>query len=106
MPFLGALLVTLAGGLADFLVKFMGGKLAIGTAAVAAFGIITVALLATFNALVVPLAQQAFATEVGQFLGLAFPPVAGNCMFVMGAVWSACTLYAWQARCLAMLVEA
>lgn len=106
MPLLGALLVTLAGGLADFLVKFMSGKLAIATAALAAFGIITVALLVAFNTLVAPLAQQAFSSEVGQFLGLAFPPVAGNCMFTMGAVWSACTLYAWQARCLAMFVEA
>lgn len=106
MPLLGGLLVALASGLADFFVKFVSGKVAIAAAALTAFGVITVALLVAFNKLVAPLAEQAFSSEVGQFLGLAFPPVSGNCMFVMGAVWSACTLYSWQARCLAMFVEA
>jgi hypothetical protein len=106
MPLLGALLVTLASGLAEFFVKFMSGKLAIGAAAVSLLAVITAALLVTFNALVVPLAQNAFSNEVGQFLGLAFPPVAGDCMAAMGTCWAACTLYAWQLKCLNMLVEA
>jgi hypothetical protein len=106
MPLLAGLLVTLASALADFFVKFVSGKMAIAAAAFTALGLITAALLLTFNTLVAPLAQSVFSSDVGQMLGLAFPPVSGNCMFVMGAVWSACTLYSWQAKCLAMFVEA
>lgn len=96
MPLLGALLVSLASGIASFFVQFLTRKLAVATAAVAALGLVTVALLAAFNGLVAPLVAQLFSTSYGQVLGLAFPPVAGTCMAIIGACWSACTLYKWQ----------
>lgn len=36
--------------------------------------------LGVFNSYLAPLAQEAFNTQYGQFMGLAFPPVAGTCM--------------------------
>jgi hypothetical protein len=98
MPGLGALVSALFVGLIDFFVTFVGRKLSVVLSSITMLGIVTAALLATFNALIVPLAAKAFSTEVGQFLGLAFPPVAGDCMAVMAAIWAACTLYAWQVK--------
>lgn len=96
MPLLGALIISLASGIATFFVQFLTRKLAIAAAAVAAFGLVTTALLAGFNALVAPLVGQLFMTSYGQVIGLAFPPVAGSCMAVIGICWGACTLYKWQ----------
>lgn len=98
MPLLGALLVNLFGGVGAWFVAMLGRKAAVAAAAVTAFGAATVALLATFRALVVPLLSQAFSTSYGQVIGLAFPPVAGNCLAVIGATWAACALYKWQAE--------
>jgi len=106
MPVLGALLYSLLGGLAAFFVKFMTRKMAVISAAITALAVITGALLLTFNTVISPLAQQAFSNEVGQFLGLAFPPVAGTCIAAMGTIWAACTLYGWQLRALAISVQA
>jgi len=36
--------------------------------------------VAVFNSYLAPLASQAFNTQYGQFMGLAFPPVAGTCI--------------------------
>lgn len=52
--------------------------------------ILTVAM---FNGYLAPLAQQAFSTSYGQFMGLAFPPVAGTCMATFGAALLASFLW-------------
>lgn len=106
MPLLGALFVSLASGIATFFVQFLTRKLAIATAAVAALGVVTVALLAGFNMLVAPLAANLFATSYGQVLGLAFPPVAGTCIAAIGVCWSACTLYRWQVKAISLAATA
>lgn len=106
MALLGALFVSLASGLATFFVQFLTRKLAIAAAAVAAFGAVTVALLAGFNGLVSPLVAQLFSTSYGQVLGLAFPPVAGTCMAAIGLCWSACTLYKWQVKAISLAAVA
>lgn len=105
MPLLGTLLVNLVGGLAGFFAQFLTRKVAVVSAALVALSTITAALLLVFNSAVSPLVGQLFATEYGQFLGLAFPPVAGNCLVTIGTVWSACTLYGWQAKALALAVQ-
>jgi len=102
MPLLGALIISLASGIASFFVQFLTRKLAIAAAAVAALGVVTVALLAGFNGLVAPLVAQLFATSYGQVIGLAFPPVAGTCMATISACWAACTLYKWQVRAISL----
>lgn len=106
MPLLGALLGNLFTGLAAFLVTFLTRKVAVATAAVAAFGVVTVALLATFNTLVAPLAGALFNTAYGQVLGLAFPPMAGTCLAIMGSCWAACTLYRWQVAAIKLSASA
>lgn len=106
MPLLGSLLLTLVSGFASFLAQFLAKKVAIIAAALTGLAAITVALLAVFNSLVAPLAEQAFSTEYGQFLGLCFPPVSGNCLAAIGACWAACTLYGWQVKALSLAVQA
>lgn len=98
MPILGALFVSLASGIATFLVQFLTRKLAIATAAVAALALVTGVLLTGFNTLLSPLVASLFATNYGQVIGLAFPPAAGTCTAVIGLCWAACTLYKWQVQ--------
>lgn len=49
--------------------------------------------VAVFNGYLAPLAQQAFNTQYGQFMGLAFPPVAGTCMATLSAALLASFLW-------------
>lgn len=105
MPLLGSLLVKLFGGLAAWLVTILGRKLAVSTAAVASLAAITTALIVTFRALMAPLLQAMFQTQYGQFMGLAFPPVAGNCIAAIGATWAACALYRWQKSAISLAVQ-
>lgn len=106
MPLFAALFSGVMSAFASFLVQFMSRKLAVVTAGVSALGIITVALLLGFNELISPLAAQAFSSEVGSVLGLAFPPVAGTCMATLASAWAACALYSWQLKALAIAVQA
>jgi hypothetical protein len=106
MPLLGALISTLMVGLVDFFVRFFTRKVAVLFAALTAFSAMTAVLLVSFNSVVSPLADQLFSNEVGQFLGLAFPPVAGTCMATIASTWAACALYGWQTRALALSVQA
>jgi hypothetical protein len=105
MPILGGLLVTLFSAFASFFATFLTRKIAVAGAAVASLGTITLALLAVFNTQVAPLAAAVFSTQYGQFIGLAFPPMAGTCMASIGVVWSACTLYAWQRRAINLAAQ-
>jgi len=106
MPLLGALFVSLFGGVASFLVAMLGKKIAVAAAAVAALSVVTVALMVAFRAIVAPLLAEGFATSYGQFLGLAFPPVAGNCIAAIAAAWAACTLYKWQVKAIQLSASA
>jgi hypothetical protein len=98
MPALAALIPALFGALAGFLAKMFAVRLALRVSAVAALVACSALLMTTFNGVVAPLVAQAFSTQYGQFLGLAFPPVAGTCLAGIAAVWAACGLYKWQER--------
>lgn len=106
MPLFATLFAGVMGAFASFLAQFVTRKLAVVTAAVAALAAITGGLLLAFNTLVSPLAQQMFSTEYGQFLGLAFPPVAGTCLAAIASAWAACALYGWQLKALSISVQA
>ncbi len=106
MPILGALLVTLASGLADFLVRYVTGKVAIGLAAAITLGGIIGVLLVAMRTVINPLVSAMFSTSYGNFISLAFPPIASTCITAYIAAWSACTLYAWQKKCLDLYVQA
>lgn len=106
MPMFAGLMASLFGSLVSFFMQFMTKKLAVTVSLLSALTAITGVLLAAFNAIVSPLAASVFSTDYGQFLGLAFPPVSGNCLAAMGATWAACTLYGWQLRAMSVVVQA
>jgi len=96
MPIFAAFIGALLSSLAGFFVRFVAIKTAIAIAAVTALSGLSAGLVLTFNGLLAPLVQQAFSTQYGQLLGLAFPPVAGTCIAAIAAAWAACGLYKWQ----------
>lgn len=98
MPLLGALLSTLFTALGGFMVKVFLARLAIRIAAVAAIVAAGSALMLTFNSYVAPIIGALFSTQYGQFLGLAFPPIAGTCIAAFMGVWLACATYRLQVR--------
>jgi len=93
---LSGLLIAISTGLASFFVRFFVARVAIATAGVAALATISVALLVAFNAAVAPLVSTLNATWAGPWIGMAFPPVSGQCMTAVALCWAACTLYGWQ----------
>lgn len=98
MPVFAAMVGTLFTALGGFLLKMFVAKVAIRVAAVAAITFFGAALLATFNYQVAPLMAQAFNTQYGQVLGLAFPPIAGTCIAALLAIYAACSLYKLQVK--------
>lgn len=103
MPLLANLLAGLVTGLTTLISTIFGVFLAVRLAAFAAFLAFAALLVAAFNTLVAPLAEQIFSTSWGMVLGLAFPPVAGTCLAALAACWSACALYSLQRRALAVV---
>jgi len=98
MPLFASLFSSFFGALGAFLTKLFVAKVAVRVAAVAALASLGGVLMVTFNGIVAPLVAQAFSTAYGQFLGLAFPPVAGTCMAGIAGLWLACTTYKLQER--------
>lgn len=96
MPVFAVWMGALFGQLAGFLAKFMAIKFAIRTTAATAIVGFTIALMALFNSVVAPLVAQAFSTQYGTVIGLAFPPVAGTCLAAIVTVWTACGTYRMQ----------
>jgi len=77
--------------------------IALRLAAVASLLTFGGALLLVFNTAVAPLAAAVFSTAYGQFIGLAFPPIAGTCLAAVASVWSAAALYGVQRRALSLV---
>ena len=93
MPILAGLLTSLFGGIASFIALFWAKKISVAVLAIAAFAAALAVLLTMFNLLVTPFLAAMFSTTYGQFLGLAFPPMAGTCMVSIGTCWGGCALY-------------
>ena len=62
-------------------------------AAAAAFTAALASLVGVFNAWIAPLVAQAFNTQYGQFIGLAFPPIAGSCLATLASAFLAIQVY-------------
>lgn len=105
MPALALMIQTLFSALAVFLAKLFLAKLAIRIAAVAAIVACGTALMTAFNSQIAPMVAAMFNTQYGQFLGLAFPPIAGTCMMAITAVWLACTTYSLQVRAIKVTAD-
>lgn len=86
-------MMSLFGGIAAFFIEFVTKKIAVAGAAIAAFAVSLGVLMTLFNAAVAPLVQAMFSTSYGQFIGLAFPPMAGSCLAAISTMWMACALY-------------
>lgn len=93
MPIFAQLVAGLFTGLSTFLFKLFVAKVTIRVLAVAAIGALSTGLLLAFNNFIAPLVAQAFNTQYGQFLGLAFPPVAGTVLMGMLTLYAACMAY-------------
>jgi phosphotransferase system glucose/maltose/N-acetylglucosamine-specific IIC component len=98
MPIFAAFFGALFSSLAVFLAKMFAAKLAIRVLGVAALTALAAGLMTTFNNAISPLVQQLFQTQYGQFLGLAFPPIAGTVISVYLSVLLAIGTYRLQAR--------
>lgn len=96
MPAFAALVEALFAGLASFLTRLFIARIGIRVIAVGAITALGTALIALFNTTLSPLAAAAFSTQYGQFLGLAFPPVAGTCLAAIATSWVAITTYRLQ----------
>ena len=106
MPLLAGLIGSLIGGLANFFAQMFVKKVAITAVAVLAFAAALLVLMAVFNGLVAPLVQSMFSTSFGQFIGLAFPPIAGTCMTSIATAWGACALYKLKVQSIKMSASA
>lgn len=93
MPILGNLLASLFGALIGGLGKDAARKTAVLIASLASFAAATGVLMALFRQQVAPMVGAMFSTQYGQFIGLAFPPVAGNCLASIAACWVGCAVY-------------
>lgn len=106
MPLLAGLISSLFGGIASLVALVWAKKIGVTVVAVAAFAAALVALMATFNLLVAPLVQSMFSTSLGQFIGLAFPPIAGSCLASLATCWGACALYKLKVQAIKMSASA
>lgn len=93
MPILAGLLTSLIGVIASMFAYIWAKKISVAIVAIAACAAALAVLLAVFNGLVTPFLSVMFSTSLGQFVGLAFPPIAGTCMASLGICWGACALY-------------
>lgn len=106
MPLLAALWSAVVGGMASFIALLWAKKLAVAVLAVAAFAASFTVLIAAFNMLVAPLVGAMFSTQYGQFIGLAFPPIAGTCLTSLATCWCACALYKLKIQSIKMTASA
>jgi Family of unknown function (DUF5455) len=106
MPVLAGLITSLFGGFASLLAVLWGKKIAVSVLAVAGFATALVTLMATFNLLVAPMVSAMFSTQYGQFIGLAFPPMAGTCLASLATCWGACALYKLKVQSIKMSASA
>ena len=102
MPLFAALFSSLFSALGVFLAKLFAARLALRLMGVTALTALGAGLLATFNGYIAPLVAMAFSTSYGQFIGLAFPPVAGTVLTLYFTAWIAVQTYKLQARAVAL----
>lgn len=106
MPLLAALMSSLFGGIAVFIAQLWTKKIVVAGLAVAGFAVSLAALMVAFNLVISPLIAAMFSTQYGQFMGLAFPPIAGTCMASIASTWGACALYKLKMQSIKMSASA
>lgn len=106
MPILAALFASLMGGVTSFIAMLWAKKIAVAGLGIIAFAAALTVLMLVFNTLVTPLIAAMFSTQYGQFLGLAFPPMAGTCLASLATCWGACALYKLKMQSIKMSASA
>jgi hypothetical protein len=96
MPVLAAMIELVFSKLMLFLGLLFAKRVALTLAGVTAWAAISTSLYLTMRQFIVPIFNAMFQTAYGSLIGLAFPPIAGNCMFAISSVWAACGLYTYQ----------
>lgn len=89
MPLFAVLFKAVMGNVVAFLSLFVTAKYAMRMAAVLALAAIYITAVTLFSTFVSPLLSSLFTTGYGQFLGLAFPPIAGTVVAGLAALWVA-----------------
>jgi len=106
MPLLGALLASLFKGIAAFFLMHTIKRVLLVIAALGFFTTLTTALFALMRSIIVPMVEGiGMVGLVGQFCGVAIPPVAPGCLSAYITIWSACTLYSWQIKAVNMMAK-
>lgn len=104
MPALAALLSGLLGNVYALVLAVVGARYALTLSAGLALATLYVTAVAVFSAFVSPLLGALFSTEYGQFMGLAFPPVAGTVLAGLFGLWNALMGYRYLYRFAALMV--
>lgn len=98
MPLLAAFLSTMFTAIGGFMLRIFLVRTSLRAVGVAGVLSLWAALLAAFNGFISPLLAQAFSTQYGQFIGLAFPPVAGSCITTIVGAAGAVQAYRLKRR--------
>lgn len=98
MPLFAALFAAFFQAFAVFLAKLFAARLAMRLIGVGVLITLAGGLLTTFNAFIAPLVGALFSSQYGQFLGLAFPPIAGTVLTGLLTLWLAVFTYRLKVR--------
>lgn len=98
MPGFAAFIGSLFTAIGGFMLKIFLVRTSLRAVGVAAVLALWSGLLAVFNGLISPLLAQAFSSQYGQFVGLAFPPVAGTCITTIVGAAGAVQAYRLKRR--------
>ena len=104
MPLFAVLFKAVMGNLVAFASLFVTAKYAIRLAAVLALAAIYITAVTVFTTVVSPLVGSLFATSYGQFIGLAFPPIAGTVVTGLSGLWVALVGFSYYQRFARILV--
>jgi hypothetical protein len=106
MPLLGALLVSLFGGIAGFIAQYFGKKATVGIALVATLATITGGLLLVMRAAIAAIVPIIGDGNFAVGVGIAIPSNFSSCMAAIVSTWTACTLYSWKREALKLFAQA
>jgi len=96
MPILAGLLLSLFTGFASFLAQWLTKKAAFAVAAIATFGLLTIAFYATLSVILNSLVAAVPSGALPTLLWLAVPDVLPGVIAAMIATDTAVALYTWN----------
>lgn len=98
MPLFAAFFSSVVTAFATFLAEFIRDGIVRKGLAVTSIITFTGAFIIFFNQALTPFLAEAFSTQYGQFIGLAFPPISGSVMTAYVAAIFASQAYKMKVR--------